>query len=101
MYIAPYFLNILASSHVSKWFTTGGSITKTIKHLGLTKHHQNKVERTWHKVDRCKEMEQEYTGEKVQGTLVNLNFYQIKMNSIFLQMRWKKTWTPLHNQSQQ
>ena len=36
LYIAPYFLNILASSHVSKWFTTGGPITKTIKNLSLT-----------------------------------------------------------------
>ena len=42
--------------------TIGGAKNKTIKHLGLTGHHQNKVERTWHIVNKCKEMEQEYTG---------------------------------------
>ena len=35
---------------------------KTIKHIGLTRHHRKTVERTWHMVDKCKEMEQEYTG---------------------------------------
>ena len=28
------------------------------------KNHRNTVERTWHKLNRCKEMEQEYTGGK-------------------------------------
>ena len=37
--ITSYFLNILASPDVSTWFTTGGPITKTIKYIGLTKHH--------------------------------------------------------------
>ena len=60
--IASYFPNILASPDVSTWFTTGGPITKIIKHLGLKKHHRKTVERTWHMVNRCKEMEQEYTG---------------------------------------
>ena len=32
------------------------------KNLGLTRHHQNTVERSWHMVNKCKEMEQEYTG---------------------------------------
>ena len=41
--IAYYFLNILASPDVSTCFTTGGPINKTIKHLGLTRHHKNKV----------------------------------------------------------
>ena len=60
--IASYFLNILASPDISTWSTTGGPINKTIKHLGLTTHHRNTVERTWHMVDKCREMEQEYTG---------------------------------------
>ena len=60
--IASYFFHILASPDVSTWLTTGGPITKTIKNIGLTKHHQNTVEITWHMVNRCKEMEQEYTG---------------------------------------
>ena len=55
--IASYFINILASPDVSTWFTTCGTMAKTIKHLGLTKHHQNKVERMWHMVNRCKEVE--------------------------------------------
>ena len=33
-----------------------------IKHIGLTIHHQNTAERTWHMVNKCKEMEQDYTG---------------------------------------
>ena len=56
--IASYFLNILAFPDVSTWFTTVGPIHKTIKHLGITIHHQKTVERTWHMVNRCKEMEQ-------------------------------------------
>ena len=40
----------------------GWPIKKTIKHTGLTRHHQNTVYRTWHKVNKCKEIEQEYTG---------------------------------------
>ena len=60
--IASYFLNILSSQDVSTWFATGGTINKTIKHLGLTRHHQTTVEITWHMVNRCTEMEQEYTG---------------------------------------
>ena len=60
--IASYFLNILASPDESTWSTTGGPINKTIKHIGLTIHHQETVERTWHMVNKFKEMEQEYTG---------------------------------------
>ena len=60
--IASYFLNILASPDVSTWSTTGGPINKTIKHIGITRHHRHKVERTWHMVNKCKEMYQEYTG---------------------------------------
>ena len=52
--IASYFLNILASPDESKWSTTGGPINKTIKHLGLTRHHQETVERTWRMVNKCK-----------------------------------------------
>ena len=58
---ASYFLNILASPDVSTWFITGGTMNKR-KHIGLTKHHQKTVERTWRIVNRCKEIEQEYTG---------------------------------------
>ena len=60
--IASYFLNILASPDESTWSTTGGPINKTIRHLGLTIHHGHKVEITSHMVNKCKEMEQEYTG---------------------------------------
>ena len=52
--IASYFLNILASPDVSTWFTTGVPITKTIKHLDITKYHQNTVEITLHMVNWCK-----------------------------------------------
>ena len=51
---ASYFPNILASPDVSTWNTAGGPITKTIKHLGLTKHHVKIAERTWHMVNWCK-----------------------------------------------
>ena len=37
--IAYYFLNILAYPDVSTWSTTGGPIKRTIKHLGLNRHH--------------------------------------------------------------
>ena len=60
--IASYFLNILASTYVSTQSTTGGPINKTIKNIGLTRHHWQKVERTWNIFNKCKEMEQEYTG---------------------------------------
>ena len=59
--IASYFLNILASPDESTWSTTGGPINRTIEHLGLTRHHLKTVERTWHMVNKCKEMNQEYT----------------------------------------
>ena len=52
--IASYFLNILASPDVLTWSTTGGTINKTIKHLGLTRHHRKTVEITWHMVNKCK-----------------------------------------------
>ena len=52
--IASYFLNILASPDESTWSTTGGPINKTIKHIGLTRHHRQKVERTLHMVNKCK-----------------------------------------------
>ena len=52
--IASYFLDILASPDVLTWFATGGPITKTIKHLGITKHPQKTVERTWNMVNCCK-----------------------------------------------
>ena len=67
--IAYFFLNILDSSDVSTWSTTGGPINKTIKNLGLTRHHRNTPERTWHIVNKCKEMEQEYTGNNCTSHL--------------------------------
>ena len=63
--VASYSLNILASPDVSTWFTTGRPITKTIKHLGLTKNHRKTVERTWHMVNMCTEMELQYTGKNI------------------------------------
>ena len=60
--ITSYFLNILASPYILTWYTTDRPINKTIKHLGLTRHHQKIVERTWHMINKCKETEQEYTG---------------------------------------
>ena len=68
--IASYFLNILASPDVSTWSTTCGPINKTIKHLGLTRNHQKILERTWNMVNKCKEMEQDYT---VNNYTRNLN----------------------------
>ena len=49
--IACYFLNVLASPDESTWSTKGGPINKTIEHIGLTRHHQKKIERTWHMVN--------------------------------------------------
>ena len=51
---ASYFINILASSDESTRNTICGPITKPTNHLGLTKHHRRKVERTWHMVQRKK-----------------------------------------------
>ena len=53
---------MLASLEVLTWFTTVGPINKTIKHLGLTRHDQKTVEITWHMVNKCKEMELDFTG---------------------------------------
>ena len=89
--IASYFLNILVSLDVSKWFTTGIPINKTIKYIGLTRHHQKTVEVNFVMwligVKKCSKSTQEII---VQGIWVNHNFYQIRMNEIFLQMQWKK-----------
>ena len=67
--IASYFLNILASPDVSTMSTTGGPINET-KNLGLTRHHKKKVKRTWYMVNKCKEMEQEYTRNNCTRNLV-------------------------------
>ena len=69
--IASCFLNILTSPDESTWSTTGGPINKTIKHLGLTRHHRKTLERKWHMVNNCKEMKQEYTGNN--NVIRNLN----------------------------
>ena len=52
--IASYFLNILAPPDVMTRFTTGDPRKKTIKHLGITKHHRETLERTCHVVNWCK-----------------------------------------------
>ena len=67
--IASYFLNTLASPDVSTWSTAGGHINKTIKHLGLNKHHRKTVERTWNMLNKCKEMDQECTGNNYKRRL--------------------------------
>ena len=72
--IASYFLNILLSSDILTWVATDGHIKKTIKHLGLTKHQQKTVERTWHMVNRHNEIELQYKGKILQITSVNLTF---------------------------
>ena len=63
--IASYFPNILASPDVLTWSTTGGNINRTIKMLSLTRHHRKTVEGTWNIVNKCKVMEQEYTGNNI------------------------------------
>ena len=60
--IVYYFLNILASPYVSTWSTTDRPINKIIKLLGLTIHRRKTVEIKWHMVNKCEEMEHEYTG---------------------------------------
>ena len=50
--IVSYFLNILASPDELTWNTIDGPITKATNHIGLTKHHRRKVEKTWHMVHR-------------------------------------------------
>ena len=67
--IASYFINILAFPDVSTWSTTGRPINKTIKNVGITRHHQKTVERMWHMVNKCKEMNQEYTGNNCTSNL--------------------------------
>ena len=52
--ITSDFLNILASPYVLTWYTIGGTINKTIKHLGLTRYHRKTVEITWHMVNKRK-----------------------------------------------
>ena len=66
---ASYFINILAYPYVSTWFTTAGPINKTIKNIDLNKHHQKTEERTWQMDNRCKEMEQYYTGNNCKRHL--------------------------------
>ena len=61
--IASYFLNILASPGVLTRFATGDPRKKTIKHLGLTKHNRNIVERKLHIINWCKYMELQYIGK--------------------------------------
>ena len=79
--IDSYFLDILASLDVLTWFATIGPITKTIKNLGLPKHHQNTVEITCHMINWCNEMELQYRGKILESTLVNLTFRKINPDS--------------------
>ena len=59
--ITCYFLNIFDSPDLLTWYTTGRPITKTINHFDLTKHQQRTVEITWPMVNRCKDVELQYT----------------------------------------
>ena len=101
--IASYFLNILASPYVSTWSTTGGPINKTIKYLGLTRYHRETVDRTWRLVNRCKEMEQEYTGNI--NVTRHLNPPYLLSNSdeinILADSMEKRLWPQLHNPAHQ
>ena len=63
--IAAYFLNILVPPDISTWYTTCGPITKTIKHIGITKHHRRTVEITLLRVYSCQDMGVEYTQKKM------------------------------------
>ena len=62
---------------------------KTIKDIVLTKHHWNTLEITWYMVNGCKEIELQYTGENATKHFGRPNLINIRMNSIFLHMRWK------------
>ena len=86
--IASYFLNILASPDVSTWSSTCGAIKKTIEHLRLTRNHQHKVEITWNLVNKCKEMDQEYTGN--YNVTRNFNPSYLVSNLDELNILWKR-----------
>ena len=94
---ASYFINILASSYESTWKTTSGTTTKTINHLVPTKHHHRTVEITWHMVNMCKDMEQQYTGKILERTLVNLTFNFFVWTQYSYRYDGKPSWTVLHN----
>ena len=93
--ITSYFPNILDSPDVLIWFATGGTITKTINNLFLTKHQRKTTERTGRMVNRCKEMEQEYTVNNCTRhlgqpyCLSNLDELNILADAM------KKNWPPL------
>ena len=63
--ITSYFLNILASPDELTRNTTGGPITNTINHPGITKNRLRTVERTWNMINKFEYMEQQYTGENI------------------------------------
>ena len=77
-------INVSASPDESTWSTKGGPINKTIEHLGLTRHHQNTVERTWHMVNKCKQMKQEYTVNNNLTRHLNPSYLVSNMNELNL-----------------
>ena len=54
---------------------------KTIKNPGLTRQHRKKAERTWQMVNKCKEMEQEYTRNNFTSNL-NPTFFLSKLDEL-------------------
>ena len=96
--IASYFLNILASPDVLTWYTICGPIHKSIKHLGLTRHHQYKVERMWHMIKKCKKMKQEYTGynnvtRNLNPSYLLSNLYELNLLSDSMENRLGLSYT--------
>ena len=86
--IASYFLSILASLDESTWSTTGGHINKTIKDIGLTRHHRHKLERTCHMVNACREMEQYYTGNNNITRNLNPPYLLSNLDEINIHADW-------------
>ena len=97
--ITSYFMNILAYPHVPIWYTTGGHITKGIKYLGLTKHHQRKLERTWLMFNSFEDTGVPFRIQRKtpQSTLADLSFKKFAWNQCYFRCDGKTSWTALHN----
>ena len=96
---ASYLLNISAFPRVSTWYTTGGTITKKIKHLGLTKHHWRKVEITWLMIISCKDMGVQYTGKFYKAIWYTLPFKKIGWTQYSFRCSGKRSFPGLHKPS--
>ena len=100
--IAYYFLNILASPDEFTWSTTGVPVHKTIKHICLTRQHWHKLERTWHMVNKCKEMEQQYTGNNYVRRYLNPPYLVLNLDEKnSCRFNGKQTWHQVHNPDHQ